>query len=330
MSRLLFSSALLLCLFSENSIGAEACESRANALFICGTTNPEDLYQIPDTPWVIASGRISDVAGPIYAVNAEDFSVREIFPANASPAQHDRVTYPYCPGPNPIFQPHGVTFREGSNNHHTLYVVGHGAREAIEVFNVDVSGESPSLSWIGCIISPSGTKRINSITALPNGSLGATNFDTDGGELWEWHPTTGWIEVPGSQMPGPNGLVSSEDGQWFYVGGWSEQALVRLSRGSSRIQIDSAPVGFNVDNVRVAPDGKIVVAGHVTRCPESVECELSAARVAMVHPETLEVEQIIDYKGNNFFRLGTVAIEIGDEIWIGGIRGSLGIARFSR
>ena len=122
MSRLLFSSALLLCLCTENSIGAEACESRANALFICGTTNPEDLYQIPGTPWVIASGRISDVAGPIYAVSAEDFSVREIFPANASPAQHDRVAYPNCPGPNPIFQPHGVTFREGSNSNHTLYL----------------------------------------------------------------------------------------------------------------------------------------------------------------------------------------------------------------
>ena len=88
-------------------------------------------------------------------------------------------------------------------------------------------------------------------------------------------------------------------------------------------------MGFNVDNVRMAPDGDIVVAGHITRCPESnPDCELAVARVAKVNPDTLNVQQLVDYKGNDFFRLGTVAIEVGDEIWIGGIRGSLGIARF--
>jgi hypothetical protein len=55
---------------------------------------------------------------------------------------------------------------------------------------------------------------------------------------------------------------------------------------------------------------------------------LAAARVAKVDPDTLEVQQLVDYKGNDFFKLGTVAIEVGDEIWVGGIRGSLGIARF--
>ena len=211
---------------------------------------------------------------------------------------------------------------------HTLYVVGHGEREAIEVFNLDIRGNVPVLKWIGCIVAPEGTRRINSITALPNGTIAATNFDTAGGELWEWHPVSGWTEVLGSQMPGPNGLVSSADGQWFYIGGWSDQALVRLSRGKTPIQIDAAPVGFNVDNVRWGTDGNIVVAGHVTRCDDSSPCELAVARVAKVNPTTLDVQQLVDYKGNDFFKLGTVAIEVGDEIWVGGIRGSLGIARF--
>jgi hypothetical protein len=319
---------LLLGLFSINAFSAENCNSNGEVQFVCGTTNPEDLYQIPGTPWVIASGRVSDSAGPIYAVNIRDYSAREIFPSGATAPEHDTVTYRDCPGPNRIFQPHGLTLREGNGGVHTLYVVGHGAREAIEVFDLDVSGNLPSLTWIGCIVAPEGTARINSITALPDGYLGATNFDTSGGELWEWHPDSGWIEVPGSQMPGPNGLVSSADGEWFYIGGWSDQALVRLSRGQTPIQIEAAPVGFNVDNVRMAPDGDIVVAGHVTRCPDSSDCELAVARVAKVNPNTLNVQQLVDYKGNDFFRLGTVAIEVGDEIWIGGIRGSLGIARF--
>jgi hypothetical protein len=54
------------------------------------------------------------------------------------------------------------------------------------------------------------------------------------------------------------------------------------------------------------------------------------APVAEVDPSTFAVRQLVDYKGNEFFRLGTVAIDIGGELWIGGINGSYGIARFPR
>lgn len=331
MLRILILCSLIVGWFTTNAFSAEACHSDGDVQFVCGTTNPEDLYQVPDTPWVIASGRTSDSEGPIYAVHIGDHRVQEIFPANALAPDHDTVAYRDCPGPNPVFQPHGLTLRSGSGGLHTLYVVGHGAREAIEVFNLDVRGSAPTLQWIGCIPSPEGTARINSITALPGGTLGATNFDPAGGELWEWDASTGWIEVPGSQMNGPNGLVSSANGQWFYVGGWSDQALVRLSRRQTPIQIELAEVGFNVDNVRWGNDGNIIVAGHVTRCADGSDCELSVARVASVNPDTLAVLQLVNYtEGSEFFRLGTVAIEVDDEIWIGGIRGSLGIARFPK
>ena len=328
MARITFPCFLLLSLFASNSFSAESCEPNGEIRFVCGTTNPEDLYQIPGTSWLIASGRISDTEGPIYAVNIGDYSVREIFPQGARLPEHDTLTYGECPGPNSVFQPHGLSLREGVGGIHTLYVVGHGAREAIEVFNLDVTGSIPALKWIGCVMAPGDTRRINSITALPNGYLGATNFDTAGGELWEWHTDNGWVEVPGSQMRGPNGLISSADGEWFYIGGWSDKALIRLSRRQNPIKIEAAPVGFNVDNVRWGNDGNVVVAGHVTRCDDSSDCELAVVRVAKVNPITLTVQQLVDYKGNDFFKLGTVAIEIADEIWVGGIRGSLGIARF--
>ena len=69
---------------------------------------------------------------PSYAVSLRDHGVQEIFPAGALPPEHDRDTYAACPGPNNVFQPHGLTLREGGGDVHTLYVVGHGAREAIE------------------------------------------------------------------------------------------------------------------------------------------------------------------------------------------------------
>ena len=183
MSRSFLSLALLLGLLGMDAFSAQTCDPDGAVKFVCGTTNPEDLYQVPSTSWVIASGRYSDSDGPLYAVDVRDHSVREVFPAGALPPQHDRVTYPACPGPNTVFQPHGLTLREGGGSVHTLYVVGHGAREAIEVFDLDVSGALPTMKWIGCIPAPEDTRRINSITALPGGSLGATNFDTTGGEL---------------------------------------------------------------------------------------------------------------------------------------------------
>ncbi|NKB34382.1 MAG: hypothetical protein GKR91_14925 [Pseudomonadales bacterium] len=317
-------------LFAQGSYPAQTanCEPNSDTLFVCGVINPEDLYQIPGTDWVIATGRISDSAGPIYAVNIDSHQVEEVFPHNATVPVFDQQTYQACPGPILTFQPHGVTVREGNNGNHKLYVVGHGAREAIEVFNLDASSGVPSLSWIGCIPAPEGTRRINSITALPDGYLGATNFDTAGGQLWEWHPSTDWIEVPGSSILGPNGLVSSADGDWFYVGGWSDRALVRVSRGKTPVQVDLIPVDFNVDNVRWGSDGRVIAAGHITRCPNDNPCDLSAARVAKVNPSNFEVEQLVDYKGNDFFNVGTVAIDADNEIWIGGIYGSFGIARF--
>mgnify|MGYP001161218907 FL=1 len=317
-------------LFAQDSYPAQQaeCVSNTEVSFVCGLINPEDLYQIPDTDWVIATGRISDSAGPIYAVNIDTHNVVEVYPHNAALPDFDQETFKECPGPILTFQPHGVTLREGPDEKHTLYVVGHGAREAVEVFNLSMTGDGPVLSWKGCIPAPEGTRRINSITALPEGYLGATNFDTQGGQLWEWGPSTSWIEVPGSSMMGPNGLVSSEDGEWFYVGGWSDMALVRISRGKLPVEVDLIPVGFNVDNVRWGTDGRIIAAGHIRRCPSDSDCDTSAARVAKVNPENFEVEQLVDFDGSDFFAMGTVAIDAGDEIWIGGIYGSFAIARF--
>jgi hypothetical protein len=149
MLRALLSLALLLGLLGTNDMAAQACDPDGTVRFVCGTTNPEDLYQVPDTPWVIASGRYSDSEGPIYAVNIRDHGAWKIFPAGALPPQHDRVTYRDCPGPNKVFQPHGLTLRPGRGNVHTLYVVGHGAREAIEVFELRTGGTLPTLKWIG-------------------------------------------------------------------------------------------------------------------------------------------------------------------------------------
>ena len=51
--------------------------------------------------------------------------------------------------------------------------------------------------------------------------------------------------------------------------------------------------------------------------------------VTRVDPEQLTAREIVRYPSNDFLILGTVAIEVGDEIWVGGIAGGNRIARFT-
>lgn len=316
---------------------AAQCEPDGRVRFVCDVPGPEDLLQVPGTPWVIVSSRISNDDGYLIAADTRDLSTRVVYPGTGASVAHDTRVYGACPGPpTASFQPHGITIRVGAGVEHTLYVVGHGPREAIEVFRLDMSGAVPSVTWIGCVVAPEGT-RLNSVTPVPPAGLVATNFNAAGGELWEWSPSAGWSEVPGGAMAGPNGVVASLDGRWLYVGGWGEEALVRLSRGVDPVQRDRVGVGFHIDNVRWAPDGSLLAAGQygsptasIGGCLNGGSCEGVASRVARIDPQTMAAEQIVDYRSNELFPFGTVAIEVGDEIWFGGIGGGTRIARFPR
>ncbi len=316
-----------------SSPASAACDGDGEVQFLCGPLSPEDLYPVPESPWVVVSGMEDE--GYLYIADTRDHSSSVMFPGANSASRQDRQTYGACPGvPNSQFRPHGLSLRPGSDGLHTLYVVAHGGREAVEVFNLDVSGSAPALTWVGCLLAPQGVS-LNSVTALPGGAIAVTNFNTSGGELWEWQPGSGWAQVPGSEMNGPNGIVSSADGRWFYIGGWSDEALIRLSRGQTPVRKDRVEVGFHIDNVRWAPDGSLLVAGQygserasIGRCLNGGECEGVSSRVARVDPNALTAEQLIDYPSNALFIFGTVAVQLGQEIWFGGIAGAERIARF--
>jgi sugar lactone lactonase YvrE len=187
------------------------------------------------------------------------------------------------------------------------------------------------------VVAPEGVS-INSVAALPGGGFVITNFQMAAGELWEWQPGDGWERVPGSEMAGPNGIVASDDGRWLYIGGWATQSLIRLSRGQTPPQISSVDVGHHVDNVRWATDGSLLAAGHVGETPTAIfqclgqgqGCDGVSSMVTRVDPELLTAREIIRYPSNDLLILGTVAIEVGDEIWVGGIAGGTRIARFAR
>jgi len=308
------------------------CNPVGNVRFVCGQRAPEDLVALPGSQWIVASAFAG--TGGINLINVRDHSSTLAFPSPTSKERLDAKTYPACPGPPDAadkakFATHGLALRAGRNSTHTLYAVHHGARESIEVFEVDARGKTPSLTWVGCAVVPDPIG-LNSVVALPDGGFIATDFLARGidapargrmlagennGALWEWHTATGWKMIPGSEAAGANGLEISKDGKWLYVAAWGSQSFFRMSRGQTPVKRDSIPLGFRVDNIRWAPDGSIFAAGQGGVAP------MQTSNVVKINPDTLKVEEILRHPNSPEFGAGTVAVQMGKDLWVGSFRG---------
>ena len=202
------------------------------------------------------------------------------------------------------------------NSIYTLYTVHHRKRESIEVFQVDARSKTPVLTWIGCAIAPDpgdGFVATNFLERVANASAARAKMmaGENNGELWEWHTGKGWRKVPGSDAAGANGVEVSKDGKWLYVAAWGSQSLLRLSRGQTPVKRDTIPLGFRVDNIRFAPDDSILAAGQGQQ----------TTNVVRVDPETLRIKELINQPNTESFESGTVAIAIGNDLWVGSFRG---------
>jgi hypothetical protein len=213
--------------------------------------------------------------------------------------------------------------KAGKGAVHTLLVVHHGARESIEVFEVDAGATPPSLTWVGCAPGLS-IHNFNSVVALPEGGFAATNGRTN--DVWQYHTETGWRRVPGSDGTAPNGLEISKDGRWLYIAGWAEEKLTRISRDQTTVKKDVVQLGFRPDNVRFSPDGSVLfAAGHTDKDGKSItgarEPLRETSNVARIDPQTLEARRIFTHPAMAGFVASTTAVQIGNEMWLGSQRG---------
>ncbi|HJR69314.1 MAG TPA: hypothetical protein VKA43_04685, partial [Gammaproteobacteria bacterium] len=265
--------------------------------------------------------------GGVMVVRARDRVPFTVYPAANARTRHDRQTYPDCPGaPDPQrFTTHGL-YAEGAGPIYKLFVVGHGARESIEVSELDTRPETPVATWLGCAIAPDPIG-LNSVRGLPDGGFITTNFlsrtstreatqrmreGEQNGELWEWHTAMGWQKVPGSEAAGANGLELSADGRTLYVAAWGTQSLFRLSRGVTPPRRDDVPLGFRVDNIHWARDGSLLAVGQAQQGWKAVK----------VDPGTLAVRDVLAQADSPEFNAGTAAVEVGDTLWVGSFRGN--------
>lgn len=271
--------------------------------------------------WAVASAYAG--TGGVTMIRLRDRQSTTVYPSASAKEQLDAKTYPNCPGaPRGAFTTHGVYVAPGAGPVHKLFVVGHGARESIEIFSVDTRGATPAVTWIGCVIAPDPIG-LNSVRGLPDGGFITTNFlprnqqmqsmmnGGKNGEIWEWHTDSGWQKIPGSEASGANGVELSADGRTLYVAAWGSQSFFRLSRGADPVKREEIQLGFRIDNIHWAKDGTLLTAGQVGQ----------DWQVAKIDPVTMQVKQIYAQKDMPGFGGGTVALEVGDTLWVGSYRG---------
>lgn len=324
---------------------AASCDPEGDIQFVCDLVPPaEDLLLLPGGKHVLTSGIGAN--GKIRLIDVQDKRVTVLFPTARPQVRLDAKTYSSCPGPitpddYAKFSAHGFSLREGRNRIHTLYVVAHGFRESVEVFELDGRVNSPTLTWLGCVPVPEG-KELNAVVALPDGGIAGTVRTHRGmtdpvvrdkvnaglmvnGEVWEWHAGSGWKKIPGTEGRGINGLEVSADGRWYYIDEHGAKSVIRVSRGQTPVKRDVVALGVRADNIRWTPDGTLLIGGQGWASPSeaskakhnSAGVDTTVAFVIRLNPTTLEHQAIIRYPYSEAFGVPSAAVQVGKQIWVG-------------
>lgn len=343
------SIAILLtaALTQSTSFGQDDCDRAGDYRFVCGPQNAEDLVSVPGTDWVIASAMVPGTG--LYLIDANTKAWSALYPTDVAQASHDMRTYGACPGtpdPNTLIT-HGLNLRPGRNGHSTLNVVSHGAREAIEVFDVDATGERPVLTWQGCVEMPHGLEA-NSVASFNDGTLVATVLLHPGtsfgdslsgkttGAVYMWSPgDPGFALIRGTELPSNNGIEVSADQREIYVASSGLSTIVAFARSNPSQQLRTTQrLLFTPDNVHMDENGQLITAGMINDEPacggDPTSAGFSLAQLAScprgsmaaaVDPATMEVSVVASASANRAFSNATMALVIGNAAWVGTFSG---------
>jgi len=324
-----------------------------SANFILGVYNVEDMVQIPGTKWIIGSGVTSQGPGMnlrflkkdyLHVFNAETETGGAVkgFDIKEAP---DKARFPDTTTPPDweVFGPHGIALGEQKGDKITLFAVNHGAREAVQVFEIDYSGDTPTFTWIGTVLSPE-DGFVDAVAWIPgtDGFVATALLDPrdpegDGkkqmagepvGWVREWQAESGWKTVPGTEnFSAPNGIVVNEDGSRIFVAPSGNFAVYRISRGGDDPEVAEVKLDGFPDNIRWSQDGKsLLVAVHTEEMEKFVAAQLELVKygrsmltsfnITRVNPETMEAKIVMPSGIYGALGAGTTAIEVGDRLWV--------------
>jgi hypothetical protein len=305
---------------------------RGGAAFLCGFTGPEDIVQIGETGWLVASSFAGLGApvrqGRLYLIDAAAKTQRELFPGPSPELRPDAMMYPSCPGLDlNAFDTLGLSVREKSRETpgvYRLYVTSHGAVSAVQAFEIDARGKTPTIAWVGCVPMPPNVWA-NSVTILEDGGFVVTQFfdpsDPESvkksatgqspGALYEWRPGGAVVPIPGTDLIGLNGLVASGDGRYLFASAMHSQ-VVRFDMSTSPPAKVSLTLPIVLDNLRSTPKGDLLAVGWETN-PSWVCKRHKCEPIYRIDPQTMTARLVVNSEQPN----ASMALEVGDTIWVG-------------
>lgn len=327
------------------------CGLHGDIDIICGTRSPEDLELTPDGKSIIVSQFVNGRAGAgIAGLVLFDPAKKTFTRMTATAEPRKDWGDPACPGPiGDALAPHGISLSKRNGGATQLYVVNHGGRESIEMFELKQSGGTSSLIWHGCVTSP---QAFNDVAAQPDGGFIAThptalqppppaqgkapqgqgrgpgnNLFTGqpSGYVSRWTPGKGEVELPGTRAGYPNGVLVSADGRYMYFNAWTAKEVhkydLKEGKETSMVKLDFMP-----DNISWTSRRTMLAAGVKGvggDCPpgSGTPCSLGFG-VAEIDPAKLAVKTVFDSEGKGALISGvSEALQVGNSIYIGAFQG---------
>lgn len=274
-----------------------SCAGMTQFDFICGAEKPEDLAHIPGTPWIIASG-FAKGAG-LKIIHNQRGIARAWFTGRSDQSNHHPIASDCAAAPDPaLFTARGLNLRVVAPGKARLLVVNHGGREAIEIFEVDFSkaDATPSLRWQGCVLMPPGQVG-NSVASYSDGTILVTVLTRAGttitdfvsgratGDVWERKAGERALRLlPGTQLPGNNGIETARDDSGFYVVAFGPREIVAYARSDTRQPLWRAQApDFMPDNIHWDGDRLLLAVWFAMNPPAEAFARSSLAWLTPWH-----------------------------------------------
>ncbi len=315
---------------SADGVPSSDCRNEQGLTYLCGFVVPEDVVNVGPTGLVLASGHRAP--GHMYLIDPATGTQTELIHSAAFRLQHDTNAYPDCPGPLNLeaFDVHGISLAETSSRRFSIYTTSHGEREAIEIYDLDLRGTAPILTWKGCVLLQE-DGYFNAVAQLADGGFVATRMrdanlrndevelGTITGRVFEWHPGGQLQPLAGSELSLPNGIDVSQDQRYLFVAATGTRELVRFDLRATPIGKRTASLPMGPDNVHWDGNGKLLIAGRDPVDPAVCDgrgCP-SGWTVVEVDPETLTVSRLGGADRSAAMQRASAAIRVGNEIWVG-------------
>lgn len=308
----------------------------------CGTRQPEDLERTPDGKFLIATQYLNQGRGVASGGGMVLFDLgKKTFSRMPETVQRDKAWGdPGCPGPvGEALVSHGSSLAKRRDGKWALYVVNHGGRQSIEMFELQKSAGGWALAWHGCDVA---LHEYNDVAILPDGGFvgsypnglsdaaqapGTPRAQTGAptGYVARWMPGKGEAEVPGTRMRYPNGVVVSSDGRYMYVNEFSAKVVHKFDLRSNS-ELAHVDVDFLPDNLTWAGPDRLLVAGVKGargNCPPgSDRACIDGFGVAEISAATMKARPIFDSASTEPLISGvSVALKVDDSIYLGAFLG---------